>query len=84
MVHAEVAQGRTKEHRGQLAVEEFLLVELMAGALHQFELFDEAVVLVTQVIASLIGVELLDDLDFGPLVAVARGCLLYTSPSPRD
>ncbi len=73
MVDAEVAQGGTEEHRGQLAVEELLLVELMAGALHQFQLVDETVVLVTQVGAGFVGVELFNDLGFGAFMTVASG-----------
>jgi hypothetical protein len=72
MVDTEVAQRRTEEHRGQLTVEE-LLVELVAGALHQFQLLDETLVLVAQVGAGFVGVELLDDLGFGALVTVTGG-----------
>ncbi len=73
VVDTEVAQGGTEEHRRQLAVEEFLLVELVAGALHQFQLVDKPVVLVTQVGAGFVGVELLDDFHIGTFVAVAGG-----------
>ncbi len=73
MVDAEVAQGGPEEHWGQLAVEEFLLVEFMAGALHQLQLIDEAVVLVTQVGAGFVGVEFFDDLGFGAFMPVAGG-----------
>lgn len=73
MVDTEVAQRRTEEHRGQLAVEEFLLVELMAGALHQLQLLDKTVVLVAQVGAGLVGVELLDDFGFGAFMTMPGG-----------
>src|SRR3990167_93232 len=73
MVDAEVAQCGAKEHRGQLAVEELLLVELVASTLHQLQLLDKTLVLVAQVGAGFIGVEVLDDFGFGALVAVARG-----------
>ena len=70
VIDTKVAQGCTEEHRGQLTVEEFLLVEFMASALNQFQLIDEAVVLVTQVGAGFVRVELLDDLGFGALMKV--------------
>jgi len=73
MVDTEVAQRGTEEHRSQLAVEEFLLIELMAGALHQFQLVDKTVVLVTQMGAGFVRVEFLDDLGFGAFVTVAGG-----------
>ena len=73
MVDTEVAQGRTEKYRGQLTVEEFLLVELMAGALDQFQLIDKTVVLVTQVGTGLVGVEFLDDFDFSAFVAMTGG-----------
>ena len=37
MIHTEVAQGGTEEHRGQLAGQKTLQVEFVAGTLHQFQ-----------------------------------------------
>ncbi|RMO66656.1 hypothetical protein ALQ39_00548 [Pseudomonas amygdali pv. eriobotryae] len=70
MVDAEVAQRGAEKQRGQLAVDEFLLVELVAGTLHQFQLLDKAVVLVTQMGAGFVRIELLDDFGFRTLVAM--------------
>ncbi|MNF59915.1 hypothetical protein D3C84_415170 [compost metagenome] len=71
LVDAEVAQRGTEEHRGHVALEELFLVELVAGALHQFQLLDEALVEVAQVSAGFVGVELVDDLGRDALMSVA-------------
>ncbi|EYU01626.1 hypothetical protein PA99_2147 [Pseudomonas aeruginosa PA99] len=72
LVDAEVAQRGAEEHRGHLALEEGVLVEFVAGALHQLQLFDEIVVEIAEVGAGFVGVELFDDLGLDALVAVAR------------
>ena len=45
----------------------------MAGALHQLQLIDEAIVFITQMRAGFVGVELLDDFHIGTLVTVTGG-----------
>ncbi len=72
MADAEVAQRGTEEHRGHLALQVFLEVELVTGPLDQFQFLHEAVVQVAQQGAGLVAVQALDDALFGALVAVAR------------
>lgn len=38
VIHAEVTECGTEEHRGQLAAQESLLIELVGSALHQLQL----------------------------------------------
>ncbi len=72
LINTEVTQCGTKEYRCHLALDEGVLIKLVAGALHQFQLFNEVVVQVAQVRASFVGVQAVDDLLLGALVAVAR------------
>ena len=73
VIDAEVTQRGAEEHRGHLTVDELLLVEFVAGTLDQLELLEEALVLVPQVRARLVGVEFLDDPGLGAFMTMARG-----------
>ena len=76
LAHAEIAQGGTEEDRAEAAGEELLLVKLVAGAPHQFDLLQEIIVLISQQRPGGIALQSLDTTVVGQTGALARGVLV--------